>query len=321
MASRGFVAQVEAVAEAFGLSPQAVKNEPEGLYLRTADGLVYVFFEGPHATDRPRLRTLFDRAREEGEALVVLSPAPLPPADHDFLVEQKVAEVTGERYRLLLVNLGLDPGEQEAPAPGVLPTAFQLDEQMARARHWEAWGLPALALRFYEQALRLKPGFTPAMVGAGNALAGFGQWDRAEGLFTQALSVSPALWSARLGLARVQAGRGHPRRALGMIQELWEVHPGEPVVQAHLVETLCALGDWKEALPHVQALVKASPTDPYLHALLSLCLAGRGAREEAQRERELADRLGMTEELWSGLRRSLPRPAPGSRASGVGNPL
>ena len=321
MASRRFVAQVEEVAGAFGLTAQAVKNEPEGIFLRTEEGIVYVFHEGARPPGLAHLRTLLARAREEGDSLVVLSPAPLTGPGRELLAQERVPEVTGERYRLLIVNLGLAPEETGALPPGVLPTAHQLDEIMARARHWDSWGLPALGLRFYEQALRLKPGYTPAMVGAGDALAALGQPDRAEGFFARALQAHPDLWNARLGLARLEAARGHPQRALKGIRDLWNAHPGEPVVRAHLVEALCGLGEWKEALPHVTDLVRASPADPYLHAVLSLCLGGRGERKEALRERDLANRLGMTEELWSSLRQSMPAPVPGERRSRGGNPL
>jgi tetratricopeptide (TPR) repeat protein len=313
MPARGFLAQVEGVAGAFGLRPQAVKDEPEGLFLRTDERIVYVFLEGTRPPSVPELKDLIARARGEGDSLVLLSPAPLTGPARELLAQAKVPEVTGERYRLLLVNLGLVPEEAGPLPPGVLPTAHQLDGIMSRARHWDSWGLPALGLRFYEQALRLKPGYTPAMVGAGNALAALGQTDRAEALFSRALQGSPDLWGARLGLARLEAARGHPRRALKGIRDLWESHRGEPVVQAHLVEALCGLGEWGEALPHIQEMVRANPRDPYLHALLSLCLEGRGERKGASHERDLADRLGMTPELWSDLRRSLPGQAFGGR--------
>jgi tetratricopeptide (TPR) repeat protein len=296
---------VEQIAVAFGLKPQHVKREEEGLLLETPDRVVYAFYAEGRSPSLPAMRALLERCERERESLVVLTPGPLSPGVRELLEDRGVPFASGERFRLLLENLGLGSPASASIGAGVLPTAHQLDETMGRARHWASWGVPALALRFFEQAERLKPEYIPAMIGEGESFLALGRWDEAEGAFERARSLSPEHWGALLGLARVKGARGQVRAAVREIEDLLQKHPRQPPVRAHLVDALVSLGRWKAAAPHLDSLLELNPKDPYLHALRSVCARKLGHAALAEEERLLATRLGMSEELWEGLERQI----------------
>jgi tetratricopeptide (TPR) repeat protein len=324
MASQHFAELVDEIARAFGQGGRQLKETPDGLYLRTPDGIVYAFFEDPARLTAAVAGRLLKNQGEDLSRLVVLSLSPLSPSSIDALEEGGAAVVAGERFLRLLDGLELTrfveggsaaPSEPDAERR-VLPTADRLDKTMERARLWMAWGVPAIALRFFDEAVRLKPEYVPGLLGRGMALLALGAIDPAEEAFEEALGHSPGDEEARIGLARITGARGDPEGEVEELGKLLKEDPRRLRTRAHLVAALAPQGRWKEVSAHVEEFLTLVPQDPYFHALASVCGERLGQKETAQRERRAADTLGMTPALWKSLREDLDRPVAKGRARG-----
>lgn len=321
---------VDAIARAFGQEGRQLKETPEALYLRTPDGLLYAFFEDPSKLTTALVKRLLDSGSSDLSRLVVLALLPLEPASVKALEEAGASVVAGERFHRLLEGLELNgfvegsTVRSSAGAAGeerrVLPTAERLDQTMERARLWMGWGVPAIALRFFEEATRLKPEFAPAWVGRGSALLALGATEEAEHAFEEALGHAPGNEEARVGLARVTGVRGDPQGELDELKSLLKGEGPHDKVRAHLLAAMVEQGRWKEAVPHVEYFLEIAPQEPYFHALSSAFAERMGDKEGAARERRAADALGIKPEEWNALReqlsgRSTSRRRPGMSSS------
>ncbi|MDE1820370.1 MAG: tetratricopeptide repeat protein [Euryarchaeota archaeon] len=314
MASRRFATLVDAVARAFGQEGNQLKETPEAIYLRSSDGLVYAFFEEAQRLSPALIKKLVASMGEDMSRLVVLSLGPLPPDSMALFEQAGSSVVAGDRFQRLLEGLELSGyGDLSGPSPPVreetprrvLPTADRLDQLMERGRLWMGWDVPAIALRFFDEATRLKPEFAPALLGRGMALIALGAADSAESSFERVLSQSPGDEEARVGLARVTGLRGDPEGEVDELLALLKENPGRSRVRAHLLAALAPLGRWKEMRSHVDEFLRVVPQDPYLHALNALCLERLSDKDGAVRERRAAEVLGMTPQLWQRLRASV----------------
>ncbi len=325
MASKRFATMVDAIARAFGQEGRQLKETPEAIYLRTPDGLVYAFFEEPERLSAALVKRLVASMGEDLSRLVVLSLSPLAPESVSALEEAGSSVVAGDRFHRLLDGLeltGYAGSETATPPPDpdgerrVLPTADRLDQVMERGRLWMGWEVPAVALRFFDEAARMKPEFTPALLGRGLALLALGSADAAESAFERALSQNPGDEEARIGLARVTGLRGDPAGEVDELASLLKEDPGRTRVRANLVAALAPLGRWKEMNGHIEEFLRVAPQDPYFHAMSSLCFERLSDKEGAARERRAAEVLGMTPELWGELKANFARGGSGQKAAG-----
>lgn len=324
MASQRFASMVDAIARAFGQPGKQLKESAEALYLRTPDGIVYAFFEDPSKLTGELAGRLLKSQGQDLSRLVVLSLSLLSPEAVEVLEKGRASVVAGERFLRLLEGLELTayvegaPGAPQAtPEPEarrVLPTADRLDRTLERARMWMAWEVPAIALRFYDEAVRSKPEYVPALIGRGMALLALGSHDAAEESFEEALSHSPGDEEARIGLARVTGARGDPEGEVEELAKILKEDPRRARVRAHLVAALAPQGRWKEVRGHLDEFLTLVPQDPYFHALSSVCAEKLGDKEDAAREKRAADALGMSAELWRRLRAEFDPSSSGARA-------
>ncbi|MGI0151655.1 MAG: tetratricopeptide repeat protein, partial [Thermoplasmata archaeon] len=181
-----FTELVGELLETLGQNLSAVRTVPEGMELRTSDAFLYAFVEEPNRLSLTAVRRWIEEAPGGGRRLVVFCRERLPLALSAELTRASATTVEGSRFHDLARSLGLGAylGEEPRPAamerPRLLPSSRLLDERMSRARTWQDWGVPALALRFYRQAAELKPGFLPARVGIAHALIALGLLPEAE---------------------------------------------------------------------------------------------------------------------------------------------
>lgn len=327
MASPHFASLVDEIARAFGAGGKQLKETPEALYLRTPDGLLYAFFEDATRLTPKLVERLVASSSEDLSRLVVLALSVPPPGVVEILSEAGASVVVGERFLQLLEGLELTgrlgDGAAAPPSPPaegdrrVLPTADRLDRTMEKGRYWMQIRVPAIAARFFDEAVRLKPEYVPALLGKGTALLALGSADAAEEAFDDALAQAPGDEEARIGLARVTGLRGDPEGEVDELRALLKEDPARVRVRAHLVAALAPQSRWKEMQEHVEELVTLAPQEPYFHALVSVCREQQGDKTGAAREKRAADALGMTPALWTTLREGL-SPPPGPRGKGKG---
>jgi tetratricopeptide (TPR) repeat protein len=325
MATASFVELAGALLESMGQRLDAARPVPEGLTLKTGDGFLYAFLEDPDQVSLESIRRLAGDGDTLSTHLVVLSPGRLPLAMSTEVTRRGGTIVEGTRFEELVRQLGLEVylGQEPRAIPSrprrLLPSAQQLDAVMARARTWLHWGVPALALRFYRQALALKPGFPPAKVGVGRALLGLGLVEDGERAFREALAHRPDDVDARLGLAAAYGARARPKDEIEMYRTLLAEDQARLEVRAHLVAALVDLDDWAGARVEIEALLARTPEDAQLRFLLGVAKSKLGLEREGERERAEARSLGLPLEREAVLRRHLglpppegPAPAPGA---------
>ncbi len=316
MASPTFVQLANGLVAAMGQRMDAAKTIPEGLVLRTGDGFLYAFLEDPNEVSLEGIRRIAGDVGAGSPRLVVLTPGRLPLALTAEVLQRSGTLVEGSRFAELARQLGLESylGEEPRPPPEprarLLPSAQQLDAVMGRARTWLDWGVPALALRFYRQALDMKDGFGPARIGIARSLLGLGLVADAERLFQEILTTRPDDLDARLGLAAVLGARAKPREEIAIYRTLLGEDEARVEVRAHLVAALVDLGDWPAARVELEAMLASSPEDPQLRFLHAVALERTGEGPAAEREREESRRLGLSFERESALCQHLGLPAP-----------
>jgi len=165
-------------------------------------------------------------------------------------------------------------------------------------------------------ALRMGPGFSPALSGLGRALLREGKdteaaaWfnqtlelfpqhpvahyllagllvrqnklDEATRHFEEALRSNPALFEAQYELARLLVARGNPDAGLPHALAALRLAPDSPEAYVGVGSALLAQGKPRDALPHFQAALKSGPEFAAARLGYSKALLGLGKLEEAE---------------------------------------
>ena len=304
----------------------SMRPTPEGFLLKTSDEFLYAFLEDPTEISLSTVQGLLREVSDRPSRLVVFSPGRLPLALTAELTRHGATVVDGGRFRELVtgLNLGSYLGEEPRAVPAhggprQLPSARQLDEVVVRARTWLDWGVPALALRFFRQALELKPEFAPARNGVARSLLALGLVPDAQRIFREVLETSPDNLEARLGLAAAAGASGKPAEEIAIYRKLLEEDPGRMEVRAHLVAALVDGGHWPEVKPELEAMLERSPEDARLRFLHGVALEKTGHEASGLQERDRAHGLGLDYESERALCEHLGIPAP-ERPPGVERP-
>jgi tetratricopeptide (TPR) repeat protein len=319
------------LTEAFGQQLGAMRPTHEGFLLKTTDDFLYAFLEDPAEVSLAAVQGLLREAADRPSRLVVFSPGRLPLALTAELTGKGATVVDGNRFHELVtgLNLGSYLGEEPRAVPArpgtrQLPSARQLDEVVIRARTWLEWGVPALALRFFRQALELKPEFAPARNGVARSLLALGLVSDAQKIFHQVLETAPDNLEARLGLAAAAGAAGKPVEEIAIYRHLIEEDSTRTEVRAHLVAALVDGRHWTELVPELKIMLDSSPEDARLRFLYGAALGKTGHEVEGRRELERARGLGLEFETERALSQHLGLPAPerppGQTAAATGHP-
>lgn len=311
----GFAILVDRLAESFGQEARRVKKADGATYLLTPDGFLYAFFESPSTLTTESTKGLLDKFPEAARHLVVLCPLAFSPEVRRALEGHGASVVCGERFHHLLENLDLvwmlgeePPRPPTAPpSRSGLPTAELLDTIMSRAQTWIDWGVPAIALRFLDQALALKPEYRSALVAQGIARLALGLTAAARESFETALRIDPTDLPARLGLARVLGAEGKVAQEISALRALLAEENSPSSVRAHLIAAQVSAEKWSDAIPEIQALIELVPEEARFHALLAYALEKKGDVTAARREERAALSLGMTRDEMADLQASTRR--------------
>ncbi len=325
MPTPAFSELVGRLTEAFGQQLDAMRPTREGFLLKTTDDFLYAFLEDPSEVSLTTVQGLLQEAADRPSRLVVFSPGRLPLALSTELTGKGATVVDGPRFHELVtgLNLGSFLGEEPRGVPPraitrQLPSARQLDEIVVRARTWLDWGVPALALRFYRQALELKPEFAPARNGVARSFLGLGLVPDAQRIFREVLETSPDNLEARLGLAAAAGAAGKPSEEIAIYRTLIEEDPTRTEVRAHLVAALIEAGRWSDVTPELKAMLETSPEDARLRFLHGAALEKMGRDTEGRLEIERSRALGLEFEAERALSQHLGLPEPVRPAAATG---
>lgn len=145
------------------------------------------------------------------------------------------------------------------------------------------------AVRALDEALKLQPGFAPALVGRARLEVEDGQID--TGLATLESVLAKDAGNERAGLAKAHLlwiGRGDPAGAVTAYRAIVQAHPRSARARSELVNALFQQGQLAEARQELQQLKQVAPADPqgiFFDALFAY------ADKDFKRSRELTDIL------------------------------
>jgi tetratricopeptide (TPR) repeat protein len=177
--------------------------------------------------------------------------------------------------------------------------AFNLLASVGRCAEWHC-NLGALlfrhgqiqeAVRHWEQALHLNPGYAEAYNNLGAALTKQGKVPEAIGHYEQALRLSPDYAEAHYNLGAALAGQGRLAEAIRYYEQALRLAPDSAVVHFNLGAALTKQGRLPEAIGHYEQALRLKPDYAEAHDGLGIALTGRGKVQDAIGHYEQALRL------------------------------
>jgi tetratricopeptide (TPR) repeat protein len=144
-----------------------------------------------------------------------------------------------------------------------------------------AEGRPREALRWYGEALKVRPVYPEAHNNAGVALMRLGEAAEAVGHYREALRVWPTYALARNNLAAALDALGDRPAAIREYQEALRIDPGYAEARANLAKVLAAEGLTEDAVREHREALRLRPRDADAHHSLGVTLAGAGRLDEA----------------------------------------
>ncbi|MGA2137835.1 MAG: tetratricopeptide repeat protein, partial [Verrucomicrobiia bacterium] len=147
------------------------------------------------------------------------------------------------------------------------------------------------AIRYYEQALRIKPDYVEMQCNLGLALAQVGKIQEAMEHYEQALRIRPDLAMAHcnLGVALAQAGR--IPEAIEHLQQALRIRPDYAEAHYNLGTALARLGRLPEAVGHWEQALRIKPDYAEVHYNLAVALVQLDRLPEAIEQYEQSLRL------------------------------
>ncbi len=142
-------------------------------------------------------------------------------------------------------------------------------------------GQNAEAVTQYRKALRIRPDLVDAHTSLGAALTGMGHIDEAVAEYQEALRLGPNNAEAHNNLGVALAGRGKLDEAIAQYQKALEINPDHAEAHNNLGVTLSDRGRGQEAMAHFQKALQIQPDHAEAHNNLGLIFAVRGKVDEA----------------------------------------
>ncbi|MHC5035988.1 MAG: tetratricopeptide repeat protein [Planctomycetota bacterium] len=204
---------------------------------------------------------------------VVRDPDDLPLRNNYavLLMEMKSFEKSIEQYRFLRERVPGIPAWREAEANVHLEHGTQLVMDKK----------PEEALKAYDRALELWPGFSKAYFNIGVTLESQGKRPEAIEQYRLAIRAEPGLVMARNNLAFALAAEGKREEAVEAYRRALEIAPGFAMAHGNLADTLVKMGRREEALEHYRQALKHNPQAAEAHGNLAATLIDLGRPSEA----------------------------------------
>jgi predicted CXXCH cytochrome family protein len=143
-------------------------------------------------------------------------------------------------------------------------------------------GKPEKAIDMFEQTIRRKPDFWPAVQGLGATLARSGRLPQAKETLLKALPTMPENASVLNDLGLVYIGTGETREAVNALQKASRIDPDYPDTYNNLGGALSRLGDRAGAEAAYRTAIQVQPDFAEAHRNLANLLVDGGNFAEAQ---------------------------------------
>jgi protein O-mannosyl-transferase len=147
------------------------------------------------------------------------------------------------------------------------------------------------AIRQYQEALRLQPGYAEAHNNLGVALEKKGQTGEAIREYQEAIRLTPGYALAHNNLGNALDKAGQTDEAIRQYQEALRLHPDYAEAHGNLGVALDEKGETDEAIHQYQEAIRLAPGYALAHSNLGVALDKKGQTNEAIRHYQEALRL------------------------------
>jgi Flp pilus assembly protein TadD len=147
------------------------------------------------------------------------------------------------------------------------------------------------AIRQYQEAIRLTPGFAEAHNNLGIALQNQGQLDEARSQFQEALRLEPNNAEIHNNLGASLSETGQTDQAIGQLQEALRLAPDNSDAHNNLGKALGMKGQTDEAIGQFREALRLNPGFAEAHNNLGIALRQRSQIDEAMSQFQAAIRL------------------------------
>jgi tetratricopeptide (TPR) repeat protein len=120
-------------------------------------------------------------------------------------------------------------------------------------------GKQTLALKSFDKAIKLDPGYIDAIKNRGLVRAEQKQYKTALADFARVLDLAPSYWRAHIYTANVLISMGKLDKALHAYDLGLAVNPNSAALCNNVGAILCSLGRFKVALPKLDRAIKINP--------------------------------------------------------------
>jgi tetratricopeptide (TPR) repeat protein len=207
----------------------------------------------------------FAEATQAFETATTLQPSePLP---YRYLAELHWRAGRQERAQQALASLA-----------SVMSDAYFLD-QVGRA--YEEAGLRGLALKVYQESIRLDPQFPGARYNLGRMFLEAGDLEQGIAEMQEAIRLHQDFPEAHQALGMAYTEQGRVEEAIVQLKHALAVDPHLTVVRNHLGRLYLAQGRLEEAIQTFRVLIEAAPDIPEARHNLAVAYARRGLQELA----------------------------------------
>ncbi len=226
---------------------------------------------------RNRLReTLNTKGRDRGAALEALERL-AETADPDRLPEASVT-----RLAFALASLG-----RRKTALSLLrrtqqlhPDGFWINCDLGRELMFSKDF--AEAVRFYSNAVAVRPRSSFALNNLGTALHNGGRLEEAIATFQRAIQIQPDNVSARISLGAAWIDQGDIAKAKAVFREAKELKSNECSIHTDIAQIFASRGDWEPAIAELRDGVRHEPDSAVIRECLGAALLETGHKEEAE---------------------------------------
>ena len=147
------------------------------------------------------------------------------------------------------------------------------------------------AILHYEKAIVVRPNAPRAHNNLGTLLAQTGRLEEAVAHFRKAAELDSSDWAVRENLGKALAMMGNTDEAALWLREALRIHPGSGAAHFHLGTLLARSGDLNGALKHLLEAVRLEPDNAKAHLNLGNVYRFAGKLGEAMEQYALAARL------------------------------
>jgi tetratricopeptide (TPR) repeat protein len=137
------------------------------------------------------------------------------------------------------------------------------------------------AIRRYDDAIALEPGYAPAHVNRGHALRTLGRLVEALGSYDRAIASWADFFEAHFGRADVLRDLGRPADALASYDKAATLRPAVASIYVGRSTMLVRLNRWDDALANIDRAFALGVCSAEAHTIRGLCLVGLQRPDEA----------------------------------------